>query len=147
MRTIPLTDRLSVSAQLEAADFATLAAAGVRRVINNRPDGEAPGQMTAADAAAHAAACGMDYHHIPVAFPAVRADDVDAFRSAVLSAGGLVHAHCRSGTRSANLWFIGEVLAGRMTRGDVSAAGARCGLGVMDALSWLDRHAGASGAR
>ncbi|GAN76983.1 TIGR01244 family sulfur transferase [Acidisphaera rubrifaciens] len=147
MKAIPLTDRLSVSGQLEAADFPALAAAGVRRVINNRPDGEAPGQLTAAAAAGHAAACGLEYIHIPVAFPAVRAEDVDAFRDAVLSADGPVHAHCRSGTRSANLWFIGEVLAGDMTRAEVGAAGARSGIGVTDALSWLDRHAAAPDAR
>lgn len=38
-----LTPFISVAAQLQPADMGTLAAAGFRSVINNRPDGEGEG--------------------------------------------------------------------------------------------------------
>ncbi|MGI4746555.1 MAG: beta-lactamase hydrolase domain-containing protein [Janthinobacterium lividum] len=45
-----LSDGMTVSAQLAAENFAELARQGVKLVINNRQDGEAPGQLSAAGA-------------------------------------------------------------------------------------------------
>ncbi len=140
MKAIRLTETLSVSPQLEHQDFAALAEAGVCLVINNRPDGEAPNQLPAAEAARLAASAGIGYRHIPVAFPAVTRADIDAFCAALRAADGAVHAHCRSGTRSANLWLLGELLEGRMTREDAAAFAAARGIAVRDALAWLDRY-------
>ena len=140
MKSIRLTPNLTVSPQLERDDFATLAAEGVRLVVNNRPDGEAPRQLPAAEAAGLAAHAGMAYRHIPVAFPAVTGADIDALRAALRSAGGAAHAHCRSGTRSANLWLVGEILDGAMTRGQAISLAASRGLAVKDAMEWLDRQ-------
>ena len=39
---------------------------GVRTIVNNRPDGEDPGQLPAAEARQAAEAHGIAYHHIPV---------------------------------------------------------------------------------
>jgi sulfide:quinone oxidoreductase len=41
-----LTDTLSVSPQIAAADLPALHAAGIRAIICNRPDGEGPDQPT-----------------------------------------------------------------------------------------------------
>ncbi len=141
MQSTRLTAALTVSPQLDGADFAALAADGVRLVINNRPDGEAPQQLAATEGAHLARAQGMKYRHIPVVFPAVTRADIAAFRQAVGTAGGAVHARCRSGTRSANLWLLGEILDGAMTRAEAEAFAAACGIVVRDALAWLDRHA------
>ena len=61
-----LTERVMVAPQIAAPDFAALAAAGVRTVINNRPDGEDAGQLASAQAARLAAKAGLAYRHIPV---------------------------------------------------------------------------------
>ena len=52
-----VTDRFSVSPQISLDDVAAAAAQGFTVIINNRPDGEAPGQPTIAEmeAAVHAA--------------------------------------------------------------------------------------------
>ena len=46
----PLSPGVSVAGRLDRADIDALAAAGVRTIINNRPDGEDPGQLPAAEA-------------------------------------------------------------------------------------------------
>src|SRR5260370_17761746 len=66
MKTMRLTDRVMVSPQIAAVDFAALARSGVRAIINNRPDGEEPGQLSSAEAAKLAAENGLAYHHIPI---------------------------------------------------------------------------------
>ena len=53
-----LTPFISVAAQLQPADMGTLAAAGFRSVINNRPDGEGEGQPSSAEMQAAAEASG-----------------------------------------------------------------------------------------
>ena len=50
-----LADDFYVAPQLAAADFAAARALGIRTVINNRPDGEAVGQLS--DTEASAASC------------------------------------------------------------------------------------------
>jgi uncharacterized protein (TIGR01244 family) len=58
MQTRSLTDKLSVSSQLALADLAEAADKGIRSIINNRPDGEAPDQPSSAELEAAAADLG-----------------------------------------------------------------------------------------
>jgi uncharacterized protein (TIGR01244 family) len=105
MRIVRLTDTVAVSEQIAAADVAEIAAAGYRVLINNRPDGEAPGQPGSAEIEEAALAAGLEYHYMPVTagnFPGPGFDQMtdlldDASRPALL--------FCRSGTRCANLWI------------------------------------------
>lgn len=103
-----LTEHLSVSPQLQPTDLAALAAAGFRTVINNRPDGEEPGQPAAAQIAAAAADAGLACHHVPAVSGAVSDDAADAFDTVLASADVPVLAFCRSGTRSATLWALSQ---------------------------------------
>ena len=139
MKTATLTDRVMVAPQIAAEDFAALAAAGVRAVINNRPDGEDPGQLSSAEAARLAAAAGLAYRHIPVTAATLSDEAVAAFRQEV-AAGGKVLAYCRSGTRSATLWALGEILAGELSRDEALAIGRANGLDLSGGLAWLDRR-------
>jgi uncharacterized protein (TIGR01244 family) len=95
-----------VAGQIDPADIPTL---GVRTLINNRPDGEEPGQPTSADMEAAALAAGLLYRHIPVAGGVSRAD-IDAMAEALES--GPVLAFCRSGTRSTYLWALARASRG-----------------------------------
>ena len=63
---VPLGPGFSVSGRLDRSDLEALARAGVRTIINNRPDGEDPGQLPAAEARRIAELHGLIYHHIPI---------------------------------------------------------------------------------
>jgi uncharacterized protein (TIGR01244 family) len=95
--------------QIGVADIPGLAAQGIRLIVNNRPDGEEPGQPASADIEAAARAAGLGYRHIPVAggFPANR---VEAMAEALEH--GPVLAFCRTGTRSTYLWALARALRG-----------------------------------
>ena len=137
---IPLDDTTSVAGQLDPADMAAAAAAGFTTVVNNRPDGEAPGQPAGAVIEAAAQAAGLTYHAIPVGQGGMSAAQVDAMRAAIEGAGGPLLAFCRSGTRSTMLWAIArsrlgddpEVLARKAAAAGCDLAPVRPFLGRAD---------------
>ena len=107
-----LNDRVAVAPQIAPEDLPAIKAAGYVAVINNRPDGEEPGQPTGAAIARAAEAAGLTYHAVPVAGPMGQAE-LDATAAALSAADGPVLAFCRSGTRSCNLWALAAAQAGR----------------------------------
>jgi uncharacterized protein (TIGR01244 family) len=101
-----VTDRFWVSPQISVEDVAQAEAQGVTMIVNNRPDGEAPGQPTSAQIEAAARAAGVGYVHAPVSGrPGPEA--VEAVRRAT-AGDGTVLAFCRSGTRSIFTWALGK---------------------------------------
>ena len=67
-------------------------------IVNNRPDGEEPGQPLAADIEAAARAAGIAYRHIPIR-RGIGPSDVEAMqRSDARCGDGKMLAFCRSGT-------------------------------------------------
>lgn len=108
----PVTPHFATAPQLAPSDMADASAQGFRLVVNNRPDGEQPGQPSGAEIEAAARAAGMDYVHVPVVGGPSPAQ-VEAVRAAVAGADGPVLAFCRSGTRSIVTWARGEAQAGR----------------------------------
>jgi uncharacterized protein (TIGR01244 family) len=124
--TVLVADR-----QLRLADVAAAAAEGASVIVNNRPDGEEPGQPESADIERAARAAGLRYHHIPVA-GGIGPDQVAAM-AAAMDEGKLL-AFCRSGTRSTWLWALAA--HGRGADGDTilaSAAAAGYDLGALRA--------------
>jgi sulfide:quinone oxidoreductase len=109
---IPLTPRLSVTGRLDRTDIDALAQAGIRTIINNRPDDEDPGQLPAAEARRLAEAHGIAYHHIPVTAVSLTKDDIEAFAATLRTAPQPIVAHCRSGTRSTLLWALTRLREG-----------------------------------
>jgi sulfide:quinone oxidoreductase len=100
-----------VAPQITAGEFAEIAAAGFRSVINNRPDGEAPDQLTDASARAAAAAVGLSYVAIPVTGSPGKAEAASTAR-ALKELPGPVLAYCRSGTRSITCWALAQADGG-----------------------------------
>ena len=125
----PLAPGLSVAGRLDRADIDALARAGVRTIVNNRPDGEDPGQLPAAEAKELAAAHGIAYHHIPITAATLMRADVDAFAATLRDATQPVVAHCRSGTRSALLWALTRMREGADPLALISEA-ARHGIDI-----------------
>jgi uncharacterized protein (TIGR01244 family) len=122
-----VTPTLSVAPQLSKSDVAQLAAQGYGTIINNRPDGEEPGQPSAAEMRAEAERQGLAYVHIPVTTPTITADAVAENARAIAQSGKPVVAHCRSGTRSYILWAVSQALAGKATPAALVAEGAAKG--------------------
>ncbi|MGN6059347.1 MAG: TIGR01244 family sulfur transferase [Sphingomicrobium sp.] len=96
-----LDDRTLVSGQIAPHEVAGLAERGVTVIVNNRPDGEEPGQPMAADIEAAAADAGITYHFVPI-IRGIGPADVEEMQKAWREAeGGKLLAFCRSGRRSA----------------------------------------------
>ena len=74
-----ITDELSVAPQIAASDIATIAAAGFRSVICNRPDGESAGQPCGGDIEAVVKAHGLVWRSQPVLSGAVTIADAQEF--------------------------------------------------------------------
>jgi len=108
-----VTDDFAVAPQPAPSDLAAAAAAGFRRVVSNRPDGEEPGQPTAAEMARAAEAVGLDFVHIPI-----RGGPTpdQALASAQAAEGAPTLAFCRSGTRSIAAWSLGQAMEGTRPR-------------------------------
>jgi uncharacterized protein (TIGR01244 family) len=122
----PVTDRFAVAPQLSPEDAAAAAGAGVVLVINNRPDGEEPGQPSGAEIAAAAEAAGARYLHLPFqGMPSPQL--VEQMRAAIDAADGPAVAFCRSGTRSVFAWAVGRLMSGASTRDEVIAAARGAG--------------------
>lgn len=121
----PLTPRLSVSSQLTGEDVAQAAREGFRAIIDNRPDGEEPGQPTAARMQALAAAHGMAFAHVPTVGGQIADEHVALMKDALNRLDGPVLAYCRTGTRSTTLWALSE--AGTQSADVLIAAAAGAG--------------------
>jgi uncharacterized protein (TIGR01244 family) len=96
-----LDDRTMVSGQIAPEEVAGLAEHGITVIVNNRPDGEEPGQPLAADIEAAAADAGIPYHFVPI-IRGIGPADVEEMQKALRETGdGKLLAFCRSGRRSA----------------------------------------------
>ncbi|MGO2511129.1 TIGR01244 family sulfur transferase [Marinomonas polaris] len=98
-----ITDNYSVSEQISLDDVDALAESGVTLIICNRPDGEEEGQLPFADVAAYAEEKNIKAKHIPFAGGQMTASDITAFQAAIQNAEN-VHAYCRTGNRSSQIW-------------------------------------------
>jgi len=121
MRFRTLTGEMLVAGQIFPADMAEAKALGVATIVNNRPDGEEPGQPGSAEIEAAARAAGLDYRHIPV-FGRFGAGDVAAMAAALDK--GRTLAFCTTGTRSTFLWAMAARARGMDGDSIVRAAAA-----------------------
>jgi len=101
-----LSDRLSVTPQIDPAAMQALAAAGFRSVISNRPDGEEPDQPAWATIERAARDAGMEARHIPVTPGAITDEDAARFRAALEELPKPIVGFCRTGARSTSLWAL-----------------------------------------
>ena len=128
-----VTDQISVAPQIALEDLPRAAELGFKLVINNRPDGEEPGQPTGAEVEAAARAAGLGYVHIPVR-GGPTPDQVEANYRAVEAAEGPVLAFCRSGTRSIVTWSLGQFQADERSREELIELGAQAGYDLSGAF-------------
>ena len=113
MKATVVEQDFAVASQVTTADIADIAKEGVKTLINNRPDGEEPGQLASAEARAEAEKLGLQYIYLPVQTGTITAADVDAFTRALKSSAKPIVAHCRSGTRCYLLWAATQAAQGK----------------------------------
>ena len=123
-----LSDTVCATGQISLDDLTSIKDAGFVAIINNRPDGEMPGQPQADTIAQAAEKLGLQYTHIPVTSPPFSDADITAFADALDGAGGPVLAHCRSGMRSTCLWALSQ--ADKTPADELIAAAANAGFDI-----------------
>lgn len=110
---VRIDEQTSVSGQINSSDIAQIAASGVKHIVNNRPDDEAPGQMSAAEIEAEAAIHGISFTNIPFSGTALTPYDIAEFAALLHNTDDMVLAYCRTGNRSSLLWAAANVALGR----------------------------------
>jgi uncharacterized protein (TIGR01244 family) len=131
-----LTETVSVAPQLTVREIAEAARLGFRTLINNRPDGEDPGQPSARALEAAAREQGIEYHHQPVVSGALNERDVHAFRELLAQAAQPVLAFCRTGTRCTMLWALAQ--SGSQPTDEILATAERAGYDVSSLRSVIE---------
>jgi uncharacterized protein (TIGR01244 family) len=100
-----IDQRYSVSDQLTAADLDTLAAKGIKLVVNFRPDGEGgESQPANADLASKAASLGIAYAYIPVVPNQIKPEHVQQLQTLLSQHTGAVLGFCRTGNRASTIY-------------------------------------------
>ena len=120
-----LDDRTWVSGQVTPDQVAQLKDHGITMIVNNRPDGEDPGQPLAADIEAAAESAGIAYRFAPIR-RGPGPSEVEEMQDAMRECGdGKMLAFCRSGARSTFAWALARREEG-IDRGELErrAAGA-----------------------
>lgn len=130
-----LDPHFAVAPQLMPDDLAEIAHAGYVVIINNRPDGEEPGQPTSAALRAAAEALGLTYAEIPVTHAGFSHPQLDATAAAM--ANGRTLAFCRSGTRSCLLWALASAKTGA-DPAELAAKAAAAGYDLSPVAAMID---------
>lgn len=138
-----LTETVFASPQIGLDEVAEAAASGFVLIINNRPEGEDPGQTPGAEIEAAARAAGLAYVAIPVTHAGFSEPQVTAMAAALASADGKVLAYCRSGTRSTLLWSLAEASKGA-NPDDLQVAAGEAGYDLAPIRALLDIFASRS---
>ncbi len=100
-----LTDSYAVSPQIAPEDVARIKEAGFVRVICNRPDGEIPAALHAAEVKKAVLAAGMEFVDLPI-LPGQFPPALIAGQKAAMQADGPVFAYCATGNRCSIIWAL-----------------------------------------
>ncbi len=123
-----ITPRFFVSPQIDPEDMAELSAAGITRILCNRPDSEVPPSHSAAAIRAAAEAAGLKFGAKPLTHQTM-VPEVIAENSALgPDSGDIVLAYCASGTRSTIAWALGQ--AGKMDPNEIIEAARAAGYDI-----------------
>lgn len=101
-----ITPQFAITGELGPSDYAELAARGFRTIINNRPDGESEGQLSARQHEEVARQNGLEYVHVPTTQREIFTDAVVGAMADAMAKPGPILAHCKSGMRSSVLWAV-----------------------------------------
>jgi sulfide:quinone oxidoreductase len=95
-----------VSEQITIDDLQKLKSDGIKSIIFNRPDGEAPDQPTHTELSDKASELGMNFLYLPIDKGIIRDEQVAEFTKAFAELPKPILGTCRSGMRSTSLWAL-----------------------------------------
>ena len=96
-----------VTSQVSPDDIRAGKLRGVRKLVDLRPDGEAADQPASTQVAEAASAAGIAFDYIPVPHGVIPDEAVTKLQAS-LQERGPVLLYCRSGSRAARTWALGE---------------------------------------
>ncbi len=108
----PLTPEFAVAGQIGPQDLPSIAAAGFKSVICNRPDHESPGQPDYAVIQEAAQKAGLQARYQPVDSGYITEADARELSALLRELPAPVLAYCRSGTRSGSMYQLARQLEG-----------------------------------
>lgn len=134
-----LHGNLYVAGQITAQDIPAIAEAGIKTIINNRPDNEEGQQPSHNEIKELAESHQINYHYLPMhngqPLPATIVSD---FKTVLDNTNEPVLAHCRSGMRSSFIWALGQIPAGHITVDEAIAAATGAGIPLSNFRSVLE---------
>lgn len=107
-----LDEGFATAGQIAPSDVAGAAAAGFRSIVNNRPDHEGgPAQPTSEAIEKEARAAGLEYAFLPVKSGSQTPADAEAMERLLARLPKPVLGFCRTGTRTAKLFYAARMRA------------------------------------
>ncbi len=101
-----ITPRFFAAPQISVEDLTEIAAAGIKRVICNRPDIEVPQSHQAAAIEKAAEAAGLEFFCLPLTHQTMTPEIIEQNKALAETCDGPVLAYCASGTRSTIAWAL-----------------------------------------
>ncbi|EJF79004.1 TIGR01244 family sulfur transferase [Bartonella doshiae] len=95
-----------ISAQISIENIKTLANAGFKTIICNRPDKEDPHQPDFSVIKTAACEYGIEAYYLPIKPPTIEKSDVETMQTILKTASLPLLAYCRHGTRSMHLYQL-----------------------------------------
>jgi uncharacterized protein (TIGR01244 family) len=124
-----LSSSVFASPQITLADIEIASSAGVRTIVNNRPEGESEDQTPGSAIEAAARTAGIDYIAIPISHGNFGQSQVQAMIEVLENADGKILAYCRTGTRSTLLWALAQAARG-VPLGTIASAATAAGYDI-----------------
>ena len=134
-----ITPRFFAAPQISPEDVPAIVAAGVTRIICNRPDEEVPESHKASVLEKAAQAAGAEFFVRPLTHQTMTPDVIGHNHELIEGSDGPVLAYCASGTRSTIAWALGS--AKEMSSDEIIAAARRGGYDLANLRSTLDAAA------
>lgn len=103
-----IDETISVAGQINASDVETIAKAGFRSILCNRPDGEGDPQPSFDGVEQAAKQAGLAFTYQPVSSQGIQDQDVVDFAKCCDALPKPVLAYCRTGTRCTVLWSLSQ---------------------------------------
>ncbi len=97
-----------VSPQIAPEDAGAIKAAGIVRVICNRPDAEVPPGLQADAVGDAMRAAGLEFEVLPITHQTMTPENIARQTELATQATGPVLAYCASGTRCTVVWALGQ---------------------------------------
>ena len=120
-----IDENISVAGQINVSDVNTIAEAGFRSILCNRPDGEGFLQQEYAGVETAAKQAGLEFIYQPVSSKGIQGNDIADFEKSCESLSKPVLAYCRTGTRCTVLWSLSQ--AGKRDESEIMSMAANAG--------------------